>query len=123
MVNRPASRNDPAIPLFHGQDALAGWRRVIDEVHAAGQAAERRGAWVSGAYEFLRFGIKQGWACLFGGLMVALLIGTHFLYPKGAPLARTATSSHVVSGTRIARSRAKSLTVNGVEDAGTTTRF
>lgn len=39
-------------------------------------------------YEFLRFGIKQAWACLFGGLMVALLIATHFWYPRGAALAR-----------------------------------
>jgi uncharacterized membrane protein YoaT (DUF817 family) len=39
-------------------------------------------------YEFLRFGIKQAWACLFGGMMVALMIGTHFWYPNGLPLAR-----------------------------------
>lgn len=36
VVDRPASRNDPGIPLFHGEAALAGWRRVIDGVHAAG---------------------------------------------------------------------------------------
>jgi uncharacterized membrane protein YoaT (DUF817 family) len=39
-------------------------------------------------FEFLMFGIKQGWACLFGGLMLALLLGTHLLYPDDAPLAR-----------------------------------
>jgi uncharacterized membrane protein YoaT (DUF817 family) len=39
-------------------------------------------------YEFIRFGVKQAWACLFGGLMVALLIGTFLLYPKDAWLAR-----------------------------------
>jgi uncharacterized membrane protein YoaT (DUF817 family) len=32
--------------------------------------------------------VKQGWACLFGGLMLALLVGTHLFYPEGAPLAR-----------------------------------
>lgn len=53
-----------------------------------GAAAERRGPWVAGAYEFLRFGVKQGWACLFGGLIVGLLIATHLWYPRGAPLAR-----------------------------------
>lgn len=37
------------------------------------------------AYEFLLFGFKQAWACLFGGLMLALLLGTHFLYPADAP--------------------------------------
>jgi len=36
VINRPASSNDPNIPHFHGQEALAGWQRVIDGVHAAG---------------------------------------------------------------------------------------
>jgi uncharacterized membrane protein YoaT (DUF817 family) len=40
------------------------------------------------AYEFLLFGFKQGWACLFGGLMLALLLATHLFYPRGVPLAR-----------------------------------
>ncbi len=35
-INRPASRNDPGIPFFHGEASLAGWKRVIDSVHAAG---------------------------------------------------------------------------------------
>ena len=40
------------------------------------------------AYEFLLFGLKQAWACLFGGAMLALLLGTHFFWPENAPLAR-----------------------------------
>jgi 2,4-dienoyl-CoA reductase-like NADH-dependent reductase (Old Yellow Enzyme family) len=36
VVNRPASRNEPNIPMFHGEAALAGWKQVIDGVHAAG---------------------------------------------------------------------------------------
>jgi len=36
VVGRPASRNEPAIPFFHGEAALAGWQGVIDAVHAAG---------------------------------------------------------------------------------------
>jgi 2,4-dienoyl-CoA reductase-like NADH-dependent reductase (Old Yellow Enzyme family) len=36
VVDRPASRNDPGIPFFHGEAALAGWQKVINEVHAAG---------------------------------------------------------------------------------------
>ena len=54
----------------------------------------RIGAWASKGpvlhfgYEFVRFGVKQAWACLFGGLMLSLLIATHFLYPKSAALAR-----------------------------------
>jgi uncharacterized membrane protein YoaT (DUF817 family) len=39
-------------------------------------------------YEFLLFGFKQGWACLFGALMLALLVWTHLFYPDNAPLAR-----------------------------------
>lgn len=44
--------------------------------------------WRLWIYEFLLFGFKQGWACLFGGLLLALLLATHFLYPDVAPLAR-----------------------------------
>jgi len=45
--------------------------------------------WKSQAlFEFISFGIKQGWACLFGGLMLALLVGTYLFYPEGATLAR-----------------------------------
>ena len=44
--------------------------------------------WRLWVYEFLLFGFKQGWACLFGGLLLALLLATHFLYPADAPLAR-----------------------------------
>ncbi|MEG8221011.1 DUF817 domain-containing protein [Sphingomonas sp. HH69] len=40
------------------------------------------------AYEFLLFGFKQGWACLFGGLMLALLLATHLFYPADADLHR-----------------------------------
>ena len=40
------------------------------------------------AYEFLLFGLKQAWACLFGAAMLVLLVGTHFLWPADAPLAR-----------------------------------
>lgn len=44
---------------------------------------------VSGAlFEFLAFGIKQAWACLFGALMLALLLGTFLAYPADAALAR-----------------------------------
>lgn len=40
------------------------------------------------AYEFLLFGLKQAWACLFGGAMLALLVGTRLFWPIHAPLAR-----------------------------------
>jgi uncharacterized membrane protein YoaT (DUF817 family) len=37
---------------------------------------------------FLAFGLKEAWVCLFGGLMVALLIGTHLWYPANAAIPR-----------------------------------
>ena len=48
-------------------------------------AQRRRTAW---PYEFLRFGLKQGWACLFGGIAVGLMIATWRFYPADAGLAR-----------------------------------
>jgi 2,4-dienoyl-CoA reductase-like NADH-dependent reductase (Old Yellow Enzyme family) len=36
VIDRPAARNLPRIPFFHGDKALAGWRAVIEAVHAAG---------------------------------------------------------------------------------------
>jgi len=35
-VCHPAASNDSNIPRFHGDDALAGWRRVASQVRAAG---------------------------------------------------------------------------------------
>ena len=35
-VGRPAALNEPDIPHFHGEAALAGWKKVVDEVHTAG---------------------------------------------------------------------------------------
>ena len=47
-----------------------------------------RRRWTAALYEFLRFGIKQGWACLFGGIAVALMIGTWRFYPHASVLPR-----------------------------------
>jgi 2,4-dienoyl-CoA reductase-like NADH-dependent reductase (Old Yellow Enzyme family) len=38
VVGRPSSSNDPNVPRFHGEEPLAGWRRVSDDVHAEGGA-------------------------------------------------------------------------------------
>jgi uncharacterized membrane protein YoaT (DUF817 family) len=40
------------------------------------------------AVEFLAFGLKQAWACLFGGAMLFLILATKFLWPEHAALAR-----------------------------------
>lgn len=52
------------------------------------EAAQPTRGWPAWIYEFLLFGFKQGWACLFGALLLALLLGTHYFYPANAPLAR-----------------------------------
>jgi 2,4-dienoyl-CoA reductase-like NADH-dependent reductase (Old Yellow Enzyme family) len=36
VVNRPSARNHHAVPKFWGEDSLAGWKNVIEHVHAAG---------------------------------------------------------------------------------------
>lgn len=41
-----------------------------------------------GLIEFIVFGLKQGWACLFGGAMLALIITTRLFYPDGVAMAR-----------------------------------
>ncbi|WP_339928792.1 NADH:flavin oxidoreductase [uncultured Brevundimonas sp.] len=35
VIDRPAARNDAAVPVFHGE-ALPEWKTVVEEVHAAG---------------------------------------------------------------------------------------
>ena len=44
--------------------------------------------WRLWLYEFLLFGFKQAWACLFGALLLALLLATHLFYPDDAALHR-----------------------------------
>jgi uncharacterized membrane protein YoaT (DUF817 family) len=70
--------------------AAAIWpplRRFISGEQRLGRfMAERR--WTAALYELFRFGLKQGWACLFGGIAVTLMVGTWRFYPAGAPLAR-----------------------------------
>ena len=53
---------------------------VLDQLPARGTS----GALV----EFVVFGLKQGWACLFGGAMLFLIIATKYLPPDGLGLAR-----------------------------------
>ena len=35
-VERGGASNDPRVPVFHGEHALAGWKNVAEKVHAAG---------------------------------------------------------------------------------------
>ncbi|WP_424959159.1 DUF817 domain-containing protein [Hyphomicrobium sp. 1Nfss2.1] len=72
------------------RSGAAAWpvlRQFIEaEAHVATRMSSRPAT--AALYEFLRFGMKQAWACLFGGLMVSLLIATYLFYPGHAALAR-----------------------------------
>lgn len=35
-IERTGAANDPNVPRFHGEDALAGWGKVVEAVHAGG---------------------------------------------------------------------------------------
>jgi uncharacterized membrane protein YoaT (DUF817 family) len=70
-------------------------RRLVEGTHTRFaairqrlEAAAPRSGWPAWLYEFALFGFKQGWACLFGGLMLALLLGTHLYWPAPAAIAR-----------------------------------
>ena len=82
--------HDPRTNVQPNKSAAATWAplaRFIDAEARLGRWAAQRRATLF-IYEFIRFGVKQAWACLFGGAMVALLVGTYFWYPHGATLAR-----------------------------------
>jgi uncharacterized membrane protein YoaT (DUF817 family) len=59
-------------------DAAA--HEVLDRLPARGLSGA--------AVEFLVFGLKQGWACLFGGAMLFLMLATKFIWPEHFLLAR-----------------------------------
>jgi uncharacterized membrane protein YoaT (DUF817 family) len=72
------------------KSAAAVWpilHRFIAGERAIG-ARMAQNAWTAALYEFIRFGMKQAWACLFGGAVVFLLIATYLVYPKDAALSR-----------------------------------
>ena len=61
--------------------------RIDAAAHAVLDRLPARG--ISGALvEFVVFGLKQAWACLFGGVLLALIVGTRVLWPADAFLAR-----------------------------------
>jgi len=58
-------------------------------LHAQARTWATGTPWRSALFEFVMFGIKQAWACLYGGTMLALLILTMLFWPKeGALLSR-----------------------------------
>lgn len=69
----------------------AGWpflAALAEREARVGAAFASRGKLSAGFYEFLRFGIKQGWACLFGGILLGLIIATRLWYPEHAAVSR-----------------------------------
>jgi len=80
----------PATPELSALSGARHWaplaRLIVQEARIGAWAERRRHTLIF--YEFVRFGIKQGWASLFGGLLLACLIGTHLFYPPAARLAR-----------------------------------
>lgn len=92
MSDTPTNPRTP--PLRRGptgDSAALGWppiARFIASEARLGARFQAAGPLQAAAYEFLRFGIKQGWACLFGGLLLGLLIVTRLTWPAHCPVAR-----------------------------------
>lgn len=61
---------------------------IIDD--AAHRVLERlpQSGFCGALVEFIVFGIKQAWACLFGGALLAAIMLTRFFWPDGSWLAR-----------------------------------
>lgn len=85
----PSETPDPA----HGPDPEP--RRDLTRLEAAIDSAAHRllagrpergaRAWL---IEFAVFVLKQAWACVFGALLLAVIVAARFWYPDDAPLAR-----------------------------------
>jgi uncharacterized membrane protein YoaT (DUF817 family) len=85
---RMSNRIERTSRLFSAASYWAPLARLIERERRLAVWAARKGRVATFAYEFVRFGVKQGWACLFGAAMLALLLATHLWYPKNAALAR-----------------------------------
>ena len=86
-VHHPLAKLDSPKPHASAAAIWAPLRPFIAIERRLGEVMARR-PWISALYEFVRFGLKQAWACLFGGIAVALMIGTYRFYPAHAPIAR-----------------------------------
>jgi uncharacterized membrane protein YoaT (DUF817 family) len=81
MVENSSDSAGPPSPV------LTGHTRFV-RIRARLESYAPPAGWPSWLYEFALFVFKQGWACLFGALMLTLLLATHSVYPANAPLAR-----------------------------------
>ena len=55
---------------------------AIDQAAHGILARMPRGGIADGLVEFLVFGLKQAWACLFGGLMLGMILLTRLWWPE-----------------------------------------
>jgi 2,4-dienoyl-CoA reductase-like NADH-dependent reductase (Old Yellow Enzyme family) len=85
VVERPASSNDPNIPHFYGEQALAGWQHVIDEVHAGGGKMGPQ-LWHMGVMDTHR----SGWT------PAEPFEGPSGLLKPGAPSGKTMTENDII---------------------------
>ena len=84
---RPILRSPPLPPHHPGQDREAyPLRPWLQPARLAVRRAVRR--LPDPVAEFLLFGLKMAWSCLFGAAMLALLILTRWLWPPDAWLHR-----------------------------------
>jgi uncharacterized membrane protein YoaT (DUF817 family) len=74
-LGRPADASSRTLRALH--------RRLPYIYRALGKGLPARAV-----TEFLAFGIKQAYACIYGGLLLALILGTRFFYPADMPLTR-----------------------------------
>ncbi|NII12063.1 DUF817 domain-containing protein [Oleiagrimonas sp. C23AA] len=65
--------------------SVRGWQALDGALSRRARAGGRVGVF---AHELLVFGLKQAWACLFGGLMLAMMLAARAWWPADAPLAR-----------------------------------
>jgi uncharacterized membrane protein YoaT (DUF817 family) len=68
MKSKAASRNTTA-------GACRGVEMMVEAWVRGGGAARHA------LYEFIRFGVYMAWACMFGGILLVLLLGTYLWYP------------------------------------------
>lgn len=69
-------------------DRVGRFSAALTRQREALRANVVKGPWSAGLFEFVSFGIKQAWACLFGGTLLALIIATYLFYPESAPVSR-----------------------------------
>ncbi|MEZ5871532.1 MAG: DUF817 domain-containing protein [Nitratireductor sp.] len=72
-------------PKRNGFTSLEAWidaqaHRLLDVLPASGASGA--------AVEFLVFGLKQAWACIFGGAILALIMVTRLWFPDFMPVSR-----------------------------------